>query len=151
MVTRPSIIFHSLSSYVLGCGIVPEYDSFGGYHEQPPWIPTTIERCSIGILDPSEKLSNLGSGLGITEGNPKDDVTGKPTTANVIAEEIESEKHTDQLIKRLKNKPELPELHLSSSTLNSEIAEFENIEEESKYLLFTCLAVVFFLFFKQFT
>ncbi|CAG8505229.1 16231_t:CDS:2 [Funneliformis caledonium] len=133
--------FHSLSSFVLGCGIVPEYDSIGGYYDLPPWASTTVEDGSIGIMDSSESISpNVGSGLGITEEEqtevekPKDDDSGnseKTPAENFTKEltsDVEIQRHTDQLIKRLKNKPDL---HLSSSTLSSEIAEFENIEEET--------------------
>ncbi|CAI2173427.1 6145_t:CDS:2 [Funneliformis geosporum] len=132
--------FHSLSSYVLGCGIVPEYDSIGGYYELSPWVSTTVEGNSIGIMDSSESISpNVGSGLGITEEQteeekPKDDDdgnSGKTPAENDTKEltpDVEIQRHTDQLIKRLKNKPEL---QLSSSTFNSEISGFENIEEET--------------------
>ncbi|CAG8446448.1 10845_t:CDS:2 [Acaulospora colombiana] len=57
--------FHSLSSYVLSCGIVPEYDAVGGYKVTLP-SDSNEAGASIG-LDTKELVSqDVGTGLGIS-------------------------------------------------------------------------------------
>ncbi|CAG8620960.1 12881_t:CDS:2 [Acaulospora morrowiae] len=63
--------FHSMCSYALCCGIVPECDSIGGYKEQQ--LPThTItpsdgdeEGTPLHLNSPEQTSGNVGSGLGI--------------------------------------------------------------------------------------
>ncbi|RIB01199.1 Sestrin [Gigaspora rosea] len=96
--------FHSLSSFVMGCGIVPEYDTKGGNY-MPSELTPGLFGCddsdsSFGILDSNEKIrSDVAAGL--------DD---------------ENTLDTIQLIERLKSKRE--------STNEEESKDIENIEVE---------------------
>lgn len=151
--------FHSLSSYVLGCGIVPEYDSIGGnIFEQPS---TEESESCYGIMDSSDGISPaMLSGLGVSlvqEQSEKPntettaiktskpiDIPKAPSSAQKETDDIESLKHTTQLIKRLKatygslpNEPlpsePLPSEPLPSESLPSEPIDndFENVEQET--------------------
>ncbi|CAG8707500.1 14589_t:CDS:2 [Acaulospora morrowiae] len=103
--------FHSMCSYVLCCGIVPECDSIGGYKEQR--LPThTItpsdgeeEGTPLHLNSPEQTSGNMGSGLGISV-------------------DPEAIKHTNELIMRLRrNDPveeEDPELLDSAVDLDRE-------------------------------
>lgn len=153
--------FHSLSSYVLGCGIVPEYDSAGGNCEQPPFTPNSpIEESgsSIGVLSPENIPAEVLIGLGVTlEEQPGESDTVSTTTESVIAsdpipipnsstrERNDLEiNHTSQLIRRLnlRNREEREEdrqmVYGSVSSDGSysfpRVPGFDNVDEESEYL-----------------
>jgi sestrin len=148
--------FHSLSSFVLGCGIVPEYDSIGGYiYEQSS---NEDPGSCIGIMNPQEISPADASGLNISLNQEQ---SGEPDTERSIIEpakpidipnksppiqkqtvDVESLKHTTQLIQRLKE-TSLQEDNYGTSNDDSsfkpvdtnkldEIVEFENVEEESE-------------------
>jgi len=139
--------FHSLSSYVLGCGIVPEYDSIGGNYEQPL---TEEPGSSIGIMSPLER-SDMASGLGVSlfqeRSNDSEENTVEPAKPITIqnkstptrSDDVESMKHTNKLIERLKKKRELQistfnneDTHYGSVSSDSSLrVDFENIEEET--------------------
>jgi len=88
--------FHSLSSFALGCGIVPEYDSIGGNYEQPPWVSVTPTE-EHGIME--SLVSEFASGLGVTlEDQPTTSDPIPIPTSNVEPLEV---RHTNQLIERL--------------------------------------------------
>ncbi|CAG8510193.1 15549_t:CDS:2 [Dentiscutata heterogama] len=63
--------FHSLSSFVMGCGIVPEYDTKGGNYMPSEFNPNLFgcddsEFSSYGILDSTEKIRpDVAAGLGV--------------------------------------------------------------------------------------
>jgi len=151
--------FHSLSSYALGCGIVPEYDCVGGNCEQPPFIPSSpIEESgsSIGVLNPENISAEVLSGLGFTlEEQPEESDTVSTTTESVISsdpipipsssnrERNELEiNHTSQLIRRLnlRNREEREEREedrllnygsVSSDSSFSRAPGFDNVDEET--------------------
>ncbi|CAJ0754668.1 1332_t:CDS:2, partial [Entrophospora sp. SA101] len=64
--------FHSMSSYVLGCGIVPEYDSIGGNYEDVSFNNAdnvdggNSDYKAIGLLGDIEEINpDVGAGLGV--------------------------------------------------------------------------------------
>nr|CAG8561844.1 5382_t:CDS:2 [Entrophospora candida] len=64
--------FHSMSSYVLGCGIVPEYDSIGGIYEDVSFNNAdnvdggNSDYKAIGLLGDIEEINpDVGAGLGV--------------------------------------------------------------------------------------
>ncbi|CAG8460213.1 1794_t:CDS:2 [Diversispora eburnea] len=58
--------FHSLSSFVISCGIVPEYDCLGGYQNDEE----TTTGSSLGLHDNSHQASQeVAKGIGITLNN----------------------------------------------------------------------------------
>jgi hypothetical protein len=156
--------FHSLSSYALGCGIVPEYDSVGGNCELPPLTPNSpIEESgsSIGVLNPENISAEVASGLGVTleEQSGESDNT-RTTTESIIAsdpipipnssnrERNDLEiNHTSQLIRRLnlRNREEREEdRQINYGSVSSDgsysfprVPGFDNVDEESEYLIYT--------------
>ncbi|CAG8483211.1 10860_t:CDS:2 [Acaulospora morrowiae] len=76
-------IFHSSSSYLLGCGIVPEYDSVGGYRRPSVW--------TLPSLDPENATNANGSD---SPGDPGDDILVDEENKN----ELETEEIPDEEI-----------------------------------------------------
>ncbi|RIA99103.1 PA26 p53-induced protein [Glomus cerebriforme] len=146
--------FHSLSSYVLGCGIVPEYDSIGGNCEMlPPTSPIEESGGSIGILESGNISSDLASGLGVTlpeqsqesnnnkvikESSNPIPIPKRPSLTLERSTDVEVT-HTTQLIKRLnqRNKEDGKQINYASSVSSdssysfSKIPGFENVDEET--------------------
>ncbi|EXX67033.1 PA26-domain-containing protein [Rhizophagus irregularis] len=147
--------FHSLSSYVLGCGIVPEYDSAGGNCPFTPNSPIEESGSSIGVLNSENIPAEVLSGLGVTlEEQPEESDTVSTTTESVIASDpipIPSHtirerndleiNHTSQLIRRLnlRNREEREEREqINYGSVSSDgsysfprVPGFDNVDEET--------------------
>ncbi|GES88938.1 sestrin-1 isoform X2 [Rhizophagus clarus] len=151
--------FHSLSSYALGCGIVPEYDSVGGNCEQPLFTPNSpIEESgnSIGVLNSENISAEVASGLGVT----LEEQLGEPDTVKTITKSVVASdpipipnssstrersdleiNHTSQLIRRLnlRNREEREEdKQINYGSVSSDgsysfprVPGFDNVDEET--------------------
>jgi len=137
--------FHSMSSYVLGCGIVPEYDSIGGNYEDVSFNNAdnvgggNNDYKAIGLLGNIEDINpDVGAGLGVkltieddssihsikdVDDDIKDDINNSNIGGSNNNDTHTSVKHTTQLIKRLKNKKDL---QLSSSSPSSNDTNVNN-------------------------
>ncbi|CAG8477324.1 785_t:CDS:2 [Gigaspora margarita] len=139
--------FHSLSSFVMGCGIVPEYDTKGGNY-MPSELTPGLFGCddsdsSFGILDSNEKIrSDVAAGLGVVIPDAPINTTSDPISNNdehsLLIQHNQHNQHnqtsivddentldTIQLIERLKSKRES-----SASTNEEESKDIENIKVE---------------------
>ncbi|RHZ75815.1 hypothetical protein Glove_209g126 [Diversispora epigaea] len=104
--------FHSLSSFVISCGIVPEYDCLGGYQNDEETIDS-----SLGIHDSSHQTSQeVAKGIGITLNN----ITTEPIP--IITEETADESinettttTTEATVEKLINETTESESSLQSS------------------------------------
>ncbi|CAG8824641.1 14225_t:CDS:2, partial [Racocetra persica] len=130
--------FHSLSSFVMGCGIVPEYDTKGGNYIPSVLTPNLFgyddSESSFGILDFDEKIRpDMAAGLGViipdspaktsSDLNNNDDhsLSNQLNESSSVTsvDDDQCTLNTSQLIERLKCKREASDLD-NENTENEE-------------------------------
>jgi hypothetical protein len=141
--------FHSLSSYALGCGIVPEYDSIEGnrslsFYEEPrsPFEGNHDQLfgeepgSSVDIMNPENISPDVASGIGIRFQEPSRESDTEKTEETTVEsakpitiqnksstlkrpEYVETIRQTNKLIERLK-KHELLQISTEDLSLSSD-------------------------------